>query len=133
MARVRPGGTLRSGPAAVLLFLDRTITICRGFEVNDCGDRTNVGIPLHTGVQAAIAEIGHVTFDPASSTQRTIREVTCRVNGCTDVLADDNVMDEATGNWYMVESIAAEPGPGYYPAFKILTLRARSGISVATD
>jgi hypothetical protein len=33
----------------------------------------------------------------------------------------------------MIESIEATPGIGYYPAPKILTLRARSGVSIATD
>jgi hypothetical protein len=125
--------TARNLPPVVLAFMNRSITICRGFEVNDCGDLTNVGIPLHTGVQAAIAEDSHVTFDPASTTRRTVREVTCRVNGWTDVLDDDTIMDEVAGNFYAVESIVAQPGIGYYPAFKILTLREVSGVSAGTD
>lgn len=113
--------------------MNRSFTVLRGFEISPRGDKTNVGTVLYTGVQGSLAETGHETFDPASSTQRTVRTFTCKMNNSADILTTDVLVDEFSGATYMIESLELEPGPGYYPQFKILTLRARSGVSFATD
>lgn len=127
-----PGRTA-TGTSAVLRIMNRELTIMRGTEDNDAGDESDVGIPLYTGVQAAIAEDSHLTFDAAASTQRTVRTITCRMNGSQDVLLTDTLFDPASGLYYLIESMASEPTIGYYPPFKILTLRMRSGVSVSSD
>lgn len=112
-----------------------SITIIRGTEVNELGDETDVGLTLYQHVPAGLVESGHQTFDRASSTRRTIRTITCVVPSWTDVDADDTIMDERATPpaYYMVESIVRQPSLIGSPANLILTLRARSGVSVTTD
>jgi hypothetical protein len=144
MARSRPGsgrtgvagaagGHGASGSDAVLKFMNRRITVMRGTSVNEYGDETDVGTPYLTGVQAALAEVSETTFDAASQRQQIIRAIKARVPGWVDVETTDTIQDEATGYFYMIESIEAEPSIGYYPPFKLLTLRMRSGVTADSD
>jgi hypothetical protein len=134
MARARPaaGGKSSTGSDAVLMFRNRTVTVMRGIEVNDAGDISDVGTALYTGVQAAIAEVSHDTFDPASSTRRTIREVQCVLPAWTDVLLTDTLKDEANGYYYRIQEIVQRPSAGYYPPDLLLTLSEVTGLGVAS-
>lgn len=135
MARPRSarGGGDASGTAGVLRFRNRRMTIMRGTQTNVFGDESDVGVPLYTGVSAAIAETSQTVFDAATQRQQIIREVTCTVPGWVDVVTTDTLKDEFTERYYMITSIEEEPGIGYYPAPKILTLRIRSGVNVRSD
>lgn len=132
-ARTARGGTGASGVESVLKFWNRRITVMRGTEVNAYGDESDVGVPLYTGVQAALAETTQTAYDSASQRQQIIRGITCKVPNWVDVVTTDTIMDEATGAYYMIEAIQAQPGIGYYPPFKELTLRMRSGVGVQSD
>lgn len=143
MARVRPGGTSRgvagsggsgsSGGPAVLRFYNRQISTYRGTTASAYGDESNVGTVYLTGVQAALAETTQNTFDAATQRQQIIRAITCVVPAWADIITTDTIQDTSTGFYYLIESIEARPGIGYYPAQKILTLRMRSGVSIASD
>jgi hypothetical protein len=135
MARARPArsGRMATGAPGVLLFRNRLLTICRGFEINSRGDLTNVGVPLYRDIPASVAEESHETTDRASPVRRTIRIVTCKVDAWVDVQDDDTLIDQLTGYAYMIESMAEEPGIGYYPPRKVLTLKMRSGVTVKSD
>jgi hypothetical protein len=109
-----------------------TLSVLRGTEVNDWGDRTNVGTPLYTGIPAALVESGKQVFDRASQRFQTIRTSTCVVPEWADILDTDTLIDETTGNAFMVESVTAQPTLGL-PPDKLLTLRWRSGVSVESD
>jgi hypothetical protein len=134
MARIRPprSGRTASGPPGVLQFMNRTLTVFRGTEVDDAGDESDVGIIFLQGVPAALAEESHETFDPASSTRRTVRTVTCIVQPWAGIDSNDTLLDEFTGYFYAIESLEARPGPGYYPPQTILTLRQVTGVSPAS-
>lgn len=135
MARVRPSrsGRMATGAPGALLFRNRLMTICRGFDVNERGDKTNVGIPLHRDIPATLAEESHQTTDPTAPVQRTIRTVTCKMDAWVDVLDDDTLFDQFTLYAYMIEDMAEAPGIGFYPPEKVMTLRMRSGVSVKSD
>lgn len=135
MARARPtvSGRAASGPPGVLKFWNRRITIMRGTTVNAWGDESDVGSPLYTGVQAALAETAQTVFDAATQRPQTIRTITCNVPAWVDVVDTDTIRDEATGFFYMIESIRLQPGIGAYPAPKVLILRMRSGVGVQSD
>lgn len=130
-ARGGSGGA--SGTAGVLKFRNRSMTIMRGTSANPYGDLSDLGVPLYTGVPAALAETSQVVFDAATQRQQIIRTVTCTVPNWVDVVTTDTLKDEFTGMFYMIESIEAQPGIGYYPAPKILTLRMRSGVNIKSD
>ena len=132
-ARTARGGGGASGADGVLRFWNRTITIMRGTAANPYGDLSDVGIPIYSGIQAALAETEQTVFDAATQRQQIIRAVTCIVPNWVDVVTTDTIRDEFTGLYYMIESIQAQPGIGYYPAPKKLTLRMRSGVGVQSD
>jgi len=119
--------------AALLKVRNRSLTILRGTAVNAFGDLNDVGEVLHTGIPAAIAETTDVVFDAATQRPQVIRTITCVVPNWADVQDSDTLQDEATGFFYIVERIEARPGPGYYPADKILGLRMRSGVTISSD
>lgn len=136
MARARTargGSGGATGAAGALRFLNRTITIMRGVEANPYGDLSDVGIPRYTGVQAAMAEIEQTYFDAASQRNQIVRGIECHVPNWVDVETTDTIQDEASGDFFMIEGIRLQPGIGYYPASKILSLRMRSGVSVTSD
>jgi hypothetical protein len=134
MARARTyrgGGS--SGTGAILRFRNRQLTVMRGVTTNAYGDLSDVGSPLYTGIPAAIAEVSQVVFDAATQRQQIIRAVTCKVPNWADILTTDTLLDQTTGIYYLIESIEAQPGIGYYPPFKVLTLRVRSGVGIESD
>jgi hypothetical protein len=115
-------------------FANTRLTIMRGTAANPYGDESDVGTPIYQHVPAAVNESSKVVFDPATQRPQTIRTSTAVVAGWVDVLSSDTIMDEATGNYYMINDIELQPtGPtGIAPA-KLLTLRWRTGVSVTSD
>lgn len=109
-----------------------TLAVFRGEAANAYGDLTDVGTPYLTGIPAALTEVSKQSFDPASQTRRTIRTITAVVPDWADIDDDDTLMDERTGDYFMIEAINRQPTLGL-PADTQLTLRARSGVSIGTD
>lgn len=128
-----PSVTAGAGANAVLKFRNRLISTYRGLAPNAYGDLSDVGEPYLTGIQAALAEVSDVVFDAATQRQQIIRGVKCIIPAYADVIDTDTLQDEFTGFFYFIESMEAQPGIGYYPPPKILMLRMRSGVSIASD
>lgn len=135
MARVRTarGGSGASGADAVLKFRNRLLNTYRGTAANTYGDLTDVGTLYLTGVPAALAETTQTYFDAATQRNQITREITCRVDSWVDIITTDTIEDTTTGLYYLIEGIKSEPGIGYYPPPKVLTLRMRSGVSIQSD
>lgn len=131
MARPRPavssGGIGEKSPLRVM---NRLVTILRGTTVSPDGDRSDVGTPYLTSIPAAIAETSQRAFDPATQRPSIIRSIQGVMPGWAGVRTTDTLLDPATGNYYLIESVENEPGFGIYPPRQILTLRQRSGVSV---
>jgi len=85
------------------------VTVYRGSAENQFGEAVDANIPLFTGVPAFIAETGKSVQDPASPTPRTIRQVTCQLPAVTGVLNTDRIMDESTGDVFIVISVTKPP------------------------
>jgi hypothetical protein len=113
--------------------MNRRVTILRGETANAYGDLSDVGTPYLTGVPAAIAETSQSAFDAATQRLSVIRAIKCIMPGWAGVQETDTLLDPATGWAYMIEDLQQEPGLGYYPPRTILTLRLRSGVTVAGD
>lgn len=137
IAGVRGGAglfqTVRNPANAALVFRNRTITVLRGTVADEFGDVSDVGQPLHTGIPAALAEKTDVVYDAATQREQVIRSVTCIVPNWADIIDSDTLQDEATGYYYIVLGIEARPGIGYYPPDKILSLKMRSAVTIASD
>jgi hypothetical protein len=108
------------------------LTVMRGREANAYGDLTDVGKKLYTGIPAAAVESSKQVWDPATQTPRTVRTSKCVVPDWADILTSDTLMDERTGNYYMIIDIQVQPTLGT-PPDKILTLRWRSGVTPGSD
>lgn len=119
-----------AGTPGILKFRNRAMTISRGTETNWAGDESDVGIPLYTGIPCSLAEVSDETFDPASTTRRTVRTWTCIFDAWVDVTLNDTLMDEFTGYFFSIESMEERPGIGMYPPAKVLSLTMVSGITV---
>ena len=126
---VRSGG----GGTTALKFMNRRIRTYRGTVADSLGDISDVGQPYLTDIPAAIAEITDTVFDAATMRESTIRSIKSIVPGWADIDAADTLQDEFTGFFYIVLSIEAEPGIGYYPPRKLLELKMRSGVSIQSD
>jgi hypothetical protein len=110
------------------------LTIMRGTTVNAYGDESDVGSPIATGIPAAVTESSKQVWDPATQQPRTVRTSKCVVPGWVDVVNSDTLLDETTGNAFMIQDIQLQPtGPTGIPPAKILTLRGRSGVSVRSE
>lgn len=128
-----PSVPMGAGSGAVLKVRNRSITVMRGTAVNRFGDRSNVGTPLYTGIPAAIAEVTETVFDAATQRPQEIRSITCVVPNWADVQDSDTLQDEFTGYFYIVLGQEARPGIGVYPPDKLLSLKMRSGVTIASD
>jgi hypothetical protein len=135
MARKRTarGGSGASGRDAVLRFRNRLINTYRGTQANAYGDLSDVGVTYLANIPAALAETSQTYFDAATQRQQIIREILCQVDAWVDIITTDTIQDVTSGTFYLIEGIKAQPGIGYYPAPKILTLRERSGVSIGSD
>ena len=122
-----------SGGNTVLRYQNRIFASYRGPSIDAFGDVSDVGAPLYTNLPAAIAEVDETVFDFATQRPQTIRSIRCIMPGWVDVVASDTLQDTFTGFFYIVESLEAEPGIGYYPPRKLLSLRMRSGVSISSD
>lgn len=109
--------------------MNRRLDVLRGTTVNAYGDESDIGQPVYTGVPAAIAEVAEHVFDPATQRPQVIRQVKGAVPGWVDLRDTDTLHDPATGWFYLLDDIEDEPGIGYYPPRKLLTLRLRSGVT----
>jgi hypothetical protein len=116
-----------------LKFRIRRFDVYRGVAADEYGDLDDVGTLHLSGVPAALAETEDVVFDPATQRQQIVRSWTCTVPAWADIVVTDTIKDDFTGYFFMIESIREQPGIGYYPAPKILTLRMRSGVSISSD
>ena len=84
-------------------------TLLAGTTVNWAGDEVDANVPVMEHVPATLIETGHKTQDPSSPTPRTIREITLRLPYWTNATDDMRVLDERTGDTYMIISVTRPP------------------------
>jgi hypothetical protein len=125
------GGKIGSG--ALLKFRNRQCSVLRGTAVNEFGDVSDVGQILYTGIPVSIAEVTDVVFDAATQREQVIRTITCVAPNWADIQDGDTLYDPSNSNFFIVEGIQGRPGPGYFPPDKLLKLRMRSGVTIASD
>lgn len=134
--RARPpsGGNGGIGPTAPLRVMNRRITVYRGETVDEYGDASDVGTTaVFSNVPAAIAEVSQTAFDPATQRPQIVRAIQGVIPGWAEVWLTDTLHEPATDRYFMIEDVSAEPGFGLYPPRQLLTLRARSGVSIESE
>lgn len=85
------------------------ITVLSGTTVNQFGDEIDANAPRIEHMPATLIETGHTTQDPSTPTPRTIREVLLHVPQWARVSDSDRVLDETTGDIYIVISVTRPP------------------------
>lgn len=84
-------------------------SVLRGTTANWAGDEIDANVPVIEHMPATLIETGHKTQDPSSPTPRTIREITLRLPYWSGVTDKDRILDEKTGDVFMVISVTRPP------------------------
>jgi hypothetical protein len=84
-----------------------TISILRtpANTVNAWGDPIDTLDVAHAGIPASISETTRRLFGGSQSQDRVVRYATCHVYKGTDVLDNDRVKDDTTGDIYIVDIV----------------------------
>ena len=106
-----------------------TATILRGTGQNQFGDTIDAQLPVMTGLPVTLLETGRNVQDPSTPTPRTIREITCIVPQYAGVIDTDRIMDESTGDTYIIISVTT---PGTIIGAPVDTLCALKRITAQT-
>ena len=86
-----------------------TVTVYRGTTSNQYGDVIDSNVPLISGLPVTLIETGKSVQDPSTPTPRTIRQIYLNVPQWVGLLNTDRIMDESTGDIYIVISVTMPP------------------------
>jgi len=88
-------------------FATTTVSQLRGTGYDSAGDPVDTGTVNQCGIPACLSETAQLTQDPATKTPRTVRTAKCVVPAYAGFLTTDQVLDETTGETYMVIDVVA--------------------------
>jgi hypothetical protein len=89
--------------------VNTSCTVFFGTTVNWAGDTVDSNDPVITGLPVTLVETGKQVQDPSSPTPRTIRQITAIVPAYAGITSKHRLMDERTGDKYMVIAVT-RPG-----------------------
>jgi len=104
-----------------------TIQVLRGTALDAFGDILDASVPIFSGVPASVIETNRTVFDQATRTPLTVRTSTCIVPAWLGVLNSDQILNERTGDRYIVESVETPPTTTGAPVDTRLGLRRITG------
>lgn len=84
-------------------------SVYRGTTENWAGDTVDADIPVIRGLPVTLIETGKQVQDPSSATPRTIRQILCIVPDYAGLTNSDRILDEGTGNVYIVIGVTRPP------------------------
>jgi hypothetical protein len=88
-------------------FVNTTVSQLRGTGEDTFGDPVDSGMVNQAGIPACLSETASQAMDPATKTPRTVRTAKCLVPDTSAWLTTDQLLDEPTGNLYMVIEVIA--------------------------
>lgn len=94
---------------AVAETANTSCTIYRGTTSNQFGDQVDSNTPFMEHLPATLVETGRRTQDPSTPTPRTVREVLLHLPFWTGANEGDRILDERTGDVYMVITVTRPP------------------------
>jgi hypothetical protein len=86
-----------------------TCTVYRSTTVNQFGDVIDNNVPFLEHLPATLIETGKSVQDPSTPTPRTIRQIQCWVPEWAGVLNTDRILDERTGDVYIIIGVTKPP------------------------
>jgi hypothetical protein len=94
-----------------------TVSILRGTTENAWGDVVddldNSETVVASGIPVQLAISQARPYDPSTQQIRVINTASCAIQSDIDVRTTDRLRDDVTGAVYSVESVTAQPGPGF--------------------
>lgn len=100
-----------------------TVAISRGTDVDEYGDPIDNLNQLYTDVPAIIVYQAGISMNPASGIPVQISNYECILETGTDVLDQDVVTDQQTGESYTVTSVRMLPSYGLPSDLQIVMVR----------
>jgi hypothetical protein len=84
-------------------------TIYRGTTSNQYGDVVDSNVPFISGLPVTLIETGKSVQDPSTPTPRTIRQIYANVPEWAGITNSDRLMDERTGDVFIIISVTKPP------------------------
>lgn len=101
-----------------------TVSLLRGETTDDFGDVTDSPTAVAQGVGATLIETAQVVQDPSTQTPRVIRTTTALVPLWLGAGENDRLLDETSGDVFMVEDVVKIPNlTGAVPDLKLVLRR----------
>jgi hypothetical protein len=100
-----------------------TCQVWRGTSVNQFGDTVDANTPFITGLPITLVETGKSVQDPSTPTPRTIRQIYASVPEWAGILNTDRLMDERTGDVFIIISVTKPPTTIGAPVDTVLGLK----------
>jgi hypothetical protein len=86
-----------------------TATVYRGTSTNWAGDTVDSNVPLISSLPITLIETGKSVQDPSTPTPRTIRQIYANVPEWAGIVDTDRLLDERTGDVYIIISVTKPP------------------------
>lgn len=86
-----------------------TATVYRGTSTNWAGDVVDSNVPFITDLPVTLIETGKTVQDPSSATPRTIRQIYATVPEWAGIVSTDRLMDQQTGDVYIIIGVTKPP------------------------
>lgn len=99
------------------------VTVFRGTTANQFGDEIDANTPLIEHLPATLIETGKTVQDPSTQSPRTIRQVKCWVPEFAGVVNTDRIMDERTGDVFIIIGVTKPPTTIGAPVDTVLDLK----------
>lgn len=100
-----------------------TASVLRGTTSNQFGDVIDASTPVITGLPVTLIETGKTVQDPSTQSPRTIRQVKCWVPEFAGVVSTDRIMDERTGDVFIIIGVTKPPTTIGAPVDTVLDLK----------
>jgi hypothetical protein len=85
------------------------ISLLRGTTSNQYGDIVDSNVPYISDLPVTLIETGKTVQDPSTPTPRTIRAIYLNIPQWVGILTTDRVLDQTTGDIYIVISVTTPP------------------------
>ncbi len=96
-----------------------TVSILRGTSLDEFGDPVDNDTPAASGIPCSLIEQTRTMTTPESPTPRVVRYTIGRIGSGTDILETDRLLDEVTGDKYIVQAVSRLGNPVIRPDYRL--------------
>lgn len=96
-----------------------TIAVLRGTTTDSYDDEQDSTVLAYKHIPATISEVGQIVQTGADGTPRVIRQFVSRIPARLQLLANDRIKDERTGEIYAIENHTSGQNPIFTPERRV--------------